>query len=108
METLSATATELPPTAATNAVSWYAINQASEHEAELRIYDVIGGFGITAAQFVAELDRITASNITVRINTPGGEVTEGTAIHNALRDHPARITTQIEGVAASAGSWVAR
>jgi ATP-dependent protease ClpP protease subunit len=87
---------------------WYAINQAEgASEAEVLIYDVIGADGISAAQFVNELEEIEAETITVRINTPGGEVTEATAIYNALCEHPAEIVTQIDGAALSAGSFVA-
>lgn len=92
--------------------SWYAINlkpkgSNDETEAEISIYDAIGGWGISAATFVRDLKAIKASTINVRINTPGGEVFDGTAIYNALREHPARIVTHIDGIAASAGSFVA-
>jgi ATP-dependent protease ClpP protease subunit len=71
------------------------------------IYDVIGAWGISANQFVRDLNGLGAGKITVRINTPGGEVYDATAIYNALSHHDAEIVVQIEGLAASAGSYIA-
>src|SRR3546814_3727872 len=50
---------------------------------------------------------ITASEITVRINSDGGVVTDGLAIYNALKRHPATISVVIDGIAASIASLVA-
>lgn len=88
---------------------WYVVNQApdSPDEAEVSIYDSIGAFGIGAAQFVADLKSIKAGTIRVRLNTPGGEVFDATAIYNALREHPARVVVHVDGLAASAGSVIA-
>jgi hypothetical protein len=70
--------------------SWYRItNAASPDEAEVMLYDEIGGWwGATADEFIADLRGITAPNLRVRINSPGGSVFEGIAIANALRSHP--------------------
>lgn len=48
----------------------------------------------------------TVGDITVRINSYGGEVAEGVAIYNALRAHPARITTVCDGFACSIASVI--
>jgi ATP-dependent protease ClpP protease subunit len=88
--------------------NWYAINNKAEDDAaEISIYDAIGSFGVTAAQFVGDLKQIKAKTINVRLNTPGGSLFDGTAIYNALRSHPARVVVHVDGVAASAGSFVA-
>lgn len=88
---------------------WYAINNASSpDEAEVLLYDSIGGwFGIYADEFLAELRAVTAPNIRLRINSPGGSVFEGVAIANALRAHPAQVTVQVDGLAASIASVIA-
>lgn len=86
---------------------WYSIKAQSGGEAEILIYDVIGWPFISAEAFVRDLSQITAENITVRINSPGGDVFDGTAIYNALRAHKAKIVTRIEGLAASMASIVA-
>ncbi len=85
---------------------WYDIRNASGDVAEVRIYDEIGFFGITADDFVKELAAITAPQIHVAINSPGGDVFDGIAIYNALRNHPATVTTRVDSLAASAASLI--
>ncbi|MGV9756933.1 head maturation protease, ClpP-related [Streptomyces tricolor] len=89
--------------------SWYRIsNAASADEAEVMLYDEVGGwFGATADQFIADLRGITAPSIRLRVNSPGGSVFEGIAIANALRSHPAKVTVQVDGIAASIASVIA-
>lgn len=88
---------------------WYRIsNSADGAEAELLLYDEIGGyFGTYAEDFDAELKAVTAPKLTVRVNSPGGSVTEGIAIASALRAHPAEITVRVDGIAASIASVIA-
>lgn len=66
-------------------------------------------WGISAAEVAAALTTLPAgtTDLTVRINSPGGEVFEAVAIMNLLRDHNARITARVDGIAASAGSFLA-
>ncbi|GHE85027.1 head maturation protease, ClpP-related [Streptomyces fumanus] len=89
--------------------SWYRItNAADPDEAELLLYDEIGGWwGCTADQLIADLRGITAPRMRVRVNSPGGSVFEGVAIANALRSHPASVTVQVDGIAASIASVIA-
>ena len=87
--------------------SWYAIRSLSEG-AEVAIYDEIGAFGVSAKAFLAEIGAIPGDvPITLRINSPGGSVFDAVAIHNALTRHPAGVTAWIDGIAASAASYVA-
>lgn len=94
---------------AASAPRWYSIrNAADADEAEVLLYDVIGGwFGVYADEFLAELRQVTAPKIRLRINSPGGSVFEGVAIANALRAHPATVTVQVDGIAASIASVIA-
>ncbi|MEW2420447.1 head maturation protease, ClpP-related [Streptomyces nigra] len=89
--------------------SWYRISNAADpDEAEVMIYDEIGGWwGTTADDLIAELKQVTAPRMRVRINSPGGSVFEGIAIANALRAHPADVTVQVDAVAASIASVIA-
>lgn len=89
--------------------SWYRISNAADpDEAEVMLYDEIGGwFGSTADELIAELRQITAPRMRVRVNSPGGSVFEGIAIANALRSHPASVTVQVDGIAASIASVIA-
>lgn len=87
---------------------WYDIKNKTGDVAEIRIYDEIGWFGVTAEEFVKDLDEITADEIVVAINCPGGDVFDGIAIYNALRTHPATVTTRVDSLAASIASIIAQ
>lgn len=91
--------------------TWYTItdlrNNAGELTTDLYVYDEIGGWGVYATDLVRDLMSCTSDNIRVRINSPGGDVFEGLAIYNALSIHPANISTYVEGIAASAASFIA-
>lgn len=81
--------------------------------AELRLYDPIdsygGEFGVSAKEFAKVLDGIpeTVNEIRLHINSPGGEVFEGIAIANSLRNHKARVVAHVDGIAASSASFIA-
>lgn len=83
-----------------------ATNQAAD-TAEIWLFDEIGYWGISAEQFVEQLRAITAANIDLHINSPGGEIFDGLAIHSCLKAHPAKVTTYVDGLAASAASFIA-
>lgn len=83
-----------------------AVNQ--EAPASIFIYDEIGGsLGVDASSLVQEIEAITAPEIRVRINSPGGSVFDAVAIYNALNHHSARIVTYVDALAASAASVIA-
>jgi ATP-dependent Clp endopeptidase proteolytic subunit ClpP len=88
--------------------SWYSISNktGTDGPAQIRIYEEIGYFGITEEDFARELAEVTAAEIMVQISSPGGDVFAGIAIYNALRAHPARVTTRVDSMAASAASIV--
>lgn len=73
---------------------------------EILIYGEIGG-DIVSSSVVSELKGLDTDELTVRVNSPGGDVYEGLAIMNALRSHPATVTAVVEGLAASAASFIA-
>lgn len=87
--------------------SWYEVRAAAD-VATIRIYDEISYFGVTADDFARDLEAISAPRIEVQINSPGGNVFDGLAIYNALRLHPAHVTTRVDGLAASAASVIAQ
>lgn len=86
---------------------WYRITTNKADGAEIFIYDEIGWFGLTAQDFVNELRQIDRDRIALHLNSPGGEVFDGIAIYNALRDHPAEVTVCIDSLAASIASVIA-
>jgi ATP-dependent Clp endopeptidase proteolytic subunit ClpP len=72
------------------------------------IYDEIGAYGVTAKGFLAELGALPDdAAIDLRLNSPGGSVFDAVAIYNALRRHPGEVTVWIDGIAASAASYIA-
>lgn len=91
-------------------MNWYNI-KAVANETEVTIYDEIVGdqseMGVNAKAFCDELRAIGTPRITLRLNTPGGDVFAGFAIYNTLREHAAYITVKIDGLAASIGSVIA-
>ena len=46
-------------------------------------------------------------DVVIHLNSPGGSTFEGIAIYNILKDHPGKVTVQIDGIAASAASIMA-
>ncbi len=89
--------------------SWYTVsNKTDPVRAEMFIFDEIGFFGVTAADFVQELVGITAPEILIHLSSRGGDVFDGVAIFNALRTHPARIVIQVDSMAASVASVIAQ
>lgn len=88
--------------------AWYRIEAKTAGAAELYIFDEINPmWGIGAQQVVDELKGLSASQIDVHINSPGGNVFDGIAIMNALRNHSANITVIVDGLAASIASVIA-
>jgi ATP-dependent Clp protease, protease subunit len=82
--------------------------RAQEKGAEIVIYDEIGAFGVPAKAFLDELKALgPIAELTLRINSPGGSVFDGVAIHNALKRHEAKVTVWIDGIAASIASMIA-
>jgi ATP-dependent Clp endopeptidase proteolytic subunit ClpP len=87
--------------------------KTSDGVAVLRLYDPIdwdGGFwGVSAKEFTAVLDDLgeDVETIHLHINSPGGMVWDGLAIMNALRQYEARVVVIVDGIAASAASFIA-
>ena len=82
--------------------------------AEIVIYDAIGQSffddqAVSAKQFIDALNAIDpkVEDIRLRINSPGGDVFDGVAIYNALKNHKAKITAHVDGIAASIASVIA-
>lgn len=78
----------------------------------ITMFDVIGedywtGGGITAKKVAAQLKAIGDRPVEVQLNSPGGDMFEGIAIFNVLREHPKDITIKVMGMAASAASIIA-
>ena len=103
--------------------NWFTMSKVEDDEedddkkknpfAEILIYDAIGKSfwddeAVSAKAFIDGLSDLgDVENITLRINSPGGDVFDGVAIYNAIKNHKAKVTAHIDGIAASAASYVA-
>ena len=91
---------------------WRPLAAEADGKATISVYDVIGedsfsGDGITARRIAGALRGIGPNAVTVNVNSPGGDMFEGLAIYNLLREHPAEVTVRVMGLAASAASIIA-
>ena len=96
---------------------WYRIQNFVDrpNSAAIYIYDVIGCQCwyddacqcSSANNLVQDLAGLKVDDLHIHINSPGGEVDDGIAIYNAIRRHPANVTVHIDGLAASAASFIA-
>lgn len=74
---------------------------------EFWLYDMIDDwFGITAGDVVTALMQADGRDVVMHVNSPGGMVTEGIAIYNTMRGYEGKITARVEGMAASAASFI--
>lgn len=83
------------------------VNSEDGAPTRIDLFDEIGFWGVTAQDFVDELLAIDAATIELHVNSPGGDVFDGIAIMNALADHPATVNVVVDGIAASAASFIA-
>lgn len=92
---------------------WFSIEARTEgakgaenNVAKVSIHDVIG-WGVTVKDFAAELRALgDVARIDLSIHSPGGSVTDGWAIYNILKAHPAPVHARVEGLAASMASVI--
>lgn len=106
------------PAQPTPAAKWYSLNTPrpmaagnGNTEADVFVFGNIGDSwdenGVMAADFVRDIAALQVAKINLRINSFGGSVSDGLAIYNALKRHPADIAVSIEGVALSCASYIA-
>lgn len=90
------------------------VTAKSANEAEIFLYDQIADFDVSEWGFISAkglINQIKAlgkvENITLRINSVGGDVWQAQSMYSYLRSHAAKITVRVDGIAASAASLVA-
>lgn len=87
------------------------IKAATTDDNTISVFDVIGqdywGEGITAKRIAGALRAMNGADVTVNINSPGGDMFEGLAIYNLLREYEGHVTVKVLGIAASAASIIA-
>ena len=90
---------------------WRIVNEAESGSAELLLYGEISdvtwwGDEVTPKQFAEDLAAIGGKDLTVRVNSPGGDVFAAQAIYNQLKLYSGRVTMRIDGIAASAATII--
>lgn len=82
--------------------------RAEGDTAEIFLYDAIGDwYGIGAEQVVKALRDLSGRDVALRIDSPGGDVFEARAIATAIAQHKGTVTAHIDGLAASAATYIA-
>jgi len=94
-------------------LNYMPVESAGAGTAILRLYDPIddwgGDWGMSAKEFANALATLPADTTTIElhVNCPGGVVFEGVTIMNMLRAHTAEVVVIVDGIAASAASFIA-
>lgn len=87
------------------------IRAAIDDKYAIDMYDIIGeGYysdGVTLSAVSSKLNSMNGNDVTVNINSAGGDMFEGLAIYNALREYDGKVTVRVMGMAASAASIIA-
>ena len=86
--------------------NWYTIKNEAE-EVDVYIYDEIGSYDISAKSFIEEIKDHKGKTLNIHINSLGGEVFDGMAIANAIKNYKGKTRTYIEGIAASISTVIA-
>jgi ATP-dependent Clp endopeptidase proteolytic subunit ClpP len=89
--------------------TWYQIQAKSDKPkaADISIHDEIGMWGVSASAFMRDLRGMgELDEIHLSIHSPGGDVLDGWAIYNSLKNSKAKITARVEGLAASMASVI--
>lgn len=100
----------LQPPAADDVESHWQIKNAAGNSRRtiIDIYGEIGGFGLNVTDIISELRTLETDVIELHLNSPGGVVTEGVALFNALVQHEARVEIIVDSIAASVASVIAQ
>jgi ATP-dependent protease ClpP protease subunit len=85
----------------------FRVVNADSDRPKLYVYDMIGGWDNDAGEFVQAVHAIDAPAIDLHINSPGGFVYDAVAMYEALAGHDADVHVKIDGLAASAASFLA-
>lgn len=87
-------------------------NAVATGRTTVRLYGAIGQSfwddeAVSAADLARTLDEIGPNGIDLHINSGGGDVFDGIAMHAMLLDHASDVESHVDGIAASAASFIA-
>ncbi len=86
---------------------WYRITNKTQGPSRVDIFDEVGFFGVTAQNFISDLSEVKG-DIELHVNSPGGDIFDGIAIYNTLRQRDGTVSVVVDGLAASAASFIAQ
>lgn len=82
--------------------------ETTDTEAHIYVYDVIDAWwGASAASLIKALTAAGDRKVHLHINSPGGDVFEARAMASAIVAHPGEVVSHIDGLAASAATYLA-
>lgn len=82
--------------------------QNKNSESTIYLYGPIGSwFGVDAQEMVKEINAVKADTLHLRIDSDGGDIFSARAIKTAIMQHPAKTIAHVDGLAASAASFIA-
>lgn len=79
---------------------------AADGAAEIFLYDAIGDWGVSAADFAVALSALKGQAVRIRINSPGGDAFAGMAMYELIRQHDGEVEARVDALAASAASYL--
>lgn len=85
---------------------WYSI-KAEADRADIYIFGEVGMWGVSAQDFISSMNEHKGKALNIHINSEGGSVFDGQAIHSALKSHDAHVKVSVEGLAASIATVIA-
>lgn len=87
---------------------WFEMKAAAETKpAVISVFDDIGGWGVTARDFITQFNTLEGNDIELQINSSGGSVFDALAMFNAMKMSGKTINVKVMGIAASAASYLA-
>lgn len=87
-------------------------NAAGTKTAVIYLYGAISRYAgwfedtVSARDFAKSINALDVDRIELHVHSPGGDVFEAVAIHNAIRNHKAEVVAWVDGLAASAASFI--
>lgn len=86
---------------------WYRIENKASGPTQITIFDEIGMLGTSADNFVRDLSSVNG-DIELHLNSPGGDIFDGIAIYNSLKQRKGTVSVVVDGLAASAASFISQ
>lgn len=87
--------------------NWYRIENKTAGPALVTIFDEIGMLGTSADSFVRDLAGVNG-DLEIHVNSPGGDIFDGIAIYNSLKQRKGTVSVVVDGLAASAASFISQ